>query len=174
MIHIGKNHYGFQQRNMHTIWEHKGGKIIFDNNVILGQGTSVTVGKEAELKLGKSTHFGGYVRIICQESITIKESTIVAWDVQIVDTDFGQTINTIIKSKNRMTKPIVIGKRNWLGFGCTILKGSVTPDNCIVKAKSLIDKDFSESGENIVLGSENNVKVLAKYISWDHSAAIEF
>jgi hypothetical protein len=54
------------------------------------------------------------------------------------------------------------------------LKGSITPDYCIVGAKSIINKDFSDAGEYIVIGIENNAKVLTKYISWDCSGEIEY
>ena len=169
IIHIGKKVYGFQGKHDYTIWEQQGGIIILGTGVKIGKGTFISVGKNAELKIEQNTGFGGNDRIICWKSITIKENTIVAWDVQIIDTDFRATINTITKTKNQVEKEIVIGKNNWLCFGSTILKGSITPNHCIVGAKSIINKDFSNAGENIVIGMENTVKVLAKYISWDSS-----
>jgi acetyltransferase-like isoleucine patch superfamily enzyme len=167
MVHLGKNTYGFQSKHDYTIWEQLGGTIILENKVLLGQATFIHVGKNAVLKIERNTGFGGNDKIICETSVTIKENTIVAWNVQIIDTDFRATINTITKTRNCSRKAIVIGKNNWLCFDCSILKGSITPDYCIVGAGSIINKDFSDAGENVVIGNENNVKVIAKYITWD-------
>jgi|WetSurSiteA1Bulk_404760.scaffolds.fasta_scaffold00138_12 hypothetical protein len=167
MVQIGKKTYGFHRKQDHTIWELYDGTVIFESGVRLGKGTFVHVGKNAILTLGQDTGFGGNAKIICDKSITIKAHTKVAWDVQIIDTDFRATVNTVTKTKNYVKKEIVIGSHNWLCFGSTILKGSVTPNNCIVSANSLLNKDFSDAGENIVIGMDSNVKVLAKYITWD-------
>jgi acetyltransferase-like isoleucine patch superfamily enzyme len=97
----------------------------------------------------------------------------VAWDVQIVDTDFHHTINTIFNTMNCVEKPIVIGDHNWLGFGSSILKGTVTPNHCIVAANTTLKNDYSDVGENIVLGHEASAKVTAKYIRFDEKLSVE-
>ena len=167
MVRIGKKTYGFQRRQDYTIWEQYDGTVIFESGVHIGKGTFIHVGKNAVLKVEQNVGFGGNDKIICDKSITIKANTNAAWDVQIIDTDFRATINTIFKTKSCLKKDIVIGSHNWLCFGSTILKGSITPNNCIISANSLINKDLSDAGENIVIGIEGNVKVLAKYITWD-------
>jgi acetyltransferase-like isoleucine patch superfamily enzyme len=167
MIHIGYKSYGFSRRHDYAIWEQFEGTVIFEGSVHFGKGTFIHIGKDAVLRIGKNTGFGGNDKIICDKSITIKENTKVAWDVQIIDTDFRATMNTVTKTRNCFKKEIIIGSQNWLCFGTTILKGSVTPNNCIVGANSIINKDLSQYGENIVVGMESNVKVLAKYIGWE-------
>jgi len=173
MIHIGKEMYGFQWKHDYTIWEQKGGTVVFEDAVSLGKGTFVTIGKNAILKFEQYVSFGGNDRIMCRESILIKAHTIAAWDVLIIDTDFRATINTITNTKNLVKKAITIGRNNWLCFGSTVLKGSITPDYCIVGAKSLINKDFSNAGEHVVIGMENSAKVLTKYTSWDCLGVID-
>jgi acetyltransferase-like isoleucine patch superfamily enzyme len=167
MIRIGKKSYGFSRRSDHVIWEQFEGTVIFEGPVNIGKGTFVHIGEDAVLRIGQNTCFGGNDKIICDKAITIKKNTMAAWDVQIIDTDFRATFNTITKSWNCYKKEIIIGSNNWLCFGSTILKGTVTPDNCIVGSNSIINKDLSAYGENIVIGMESNVKVLAKYINWD-------
>jgi acetyltransferase-like isoleucine patch superfamily enzyme len=167
MIHIGNKSYGFSRRHDYTIWEQFEGTAIFEGPVHFGKGTFIHIGNEAVLRIGQNTDFGGNDKIICDKAITIKENSKVAWDVQIIDTDFRATLNTVTKTRNCFKKEIIIGSHNWLCFGSTILKGSITPNNCIVGANSIINKDLSEYGENIVIGMESNVKVLAKYIGWE-------
>jgi acetyltransferase-like isoleucine patch superfamily enzyme len=88
----------------------------------------------------------------------------VAWDVQILDTDFKSTYNVITNTTNVSEKPIVIGKNNWLCFGSKILKGSVTPDYCIISAGTIINKDYSDIGELAILSMNDTVSVIAKGI----------
>ena len=87
----------------------------------------------------------------------------------IMDTDFKATVNTITNTVNSIEKPIVIGCNNWLCFGSKILKGSVTPDYCIVSAGTIINKDYSNVGVNTILGAIDNVKVIAKDIKYNFS-----
>jgi len=63
----------------------------------------------------------------------------------------------------------MIGSHNWLGFGSTLLKGSVTPNHCIVAANTTVNANYSDTGENIILAFEAGAKVIAKHISFDMS-----
>jgi acetyltransferase-like isoleucine patch superfamily enzyme len=170
-VRIGGESYGFQTRYHQTIWEQLGGTVIFGKDTRIGKGTLISVGLNGKLRLGNHVNLGGNDRVVCKKSITIGDHTMVAWDVQIIDTDFHPTVNTIFKTTNCAEKPIVIGSHNWLGFGSAILKGTVTPNNCIVAANTTINHDYGEMGENILLGHEPSVKVTAKYISFDHRLA---
>jgi len=166
-VQIGKRRYGFQTKHHTTIWEQRGGTVIFGKDILIGKGTFIMTGEHAVLKFGRHVNFGGNDKVICRKSIVIGENTVAAWDVQIIDTDFHPTINTVFNTINCAEKPVTIGKHNWLGFGSTILKGSVTPDHCIVSANTTIRHDHSSAGENIVLGNEPDVKVTAKYVRFD-------
>jgi hypothetical protein len=167
MIHIGNENYGFQWKNDYTVWEQLGGKVIVEDGVILGKGTFISVGENAILRFGQNVSFGGNARLICMKSITIKSNTMVAWDVSILDTDFKSTFNTITNTINLTEKPVLIGSNNWLCFGCKILKGSVTPDFCIVSAGTIINKDYTDAGEMAILSMNENVKVIAKGIRFN-------
>lgn len=166
-IRIGKHNYGFHTRYHQTIWEQKGGTVILGQDTRFAKGTFISVGKNACLKIGNNVNLGGNDKIICNQFITLGSHTMVAWDVQIVDTDFHRTLNTVFKTATSAERPIVIGEHNWLGFGCTILKGTVTPNRCIIAANTTLRSDFSGEGENIVLGQDVTAKVTAKYISFE-------
>jgi len=166
-VQIGKKRYGFHTKHHTTIWEQRGGTVIFGNKILIGKGTFLMTGEDAVLRFGHDVGFGGNDRVICRKSVVIGSHTVAAWDVQISDTDFHPTINTVFNTVNCAEKPIVIGDHNWLGFGSTILKGSVTPNHCIVAANTTIRHDHSSDGENIVLGHEPDAKVTAKYVRFD-------
>ncbi len=166
MVQIGLRNYGFQLKHDLTIWEQNGGTVIFEDEVIIGKGTYVSIGKDATLRLDQNSCFGGNGRIICKKSITIKANTRIAWDVQIIDTDFHSTYDLIMKGIYTEKKPIIIGENNWLCFGCTIMKGTITPNNCIVAAKTLINRNFSDEGEYIVISGVDNAKVVIRNIKY--------
>jgi acetyltransferase-like isoleucine patch superfamily enzyme len=167
MVHLGKRTYGFQHRFDVTIWEQHSGTVVFEEKVAIGKGTFISVGEDAVLHFCRNTRFGGDDRIMCMKSITIGADTIAAWDVTITDTDFRPTVNTIFNTRNVEKKAIVIGEENWLCFGCTILKGAVTPNACIVGANTTISKDYGNAGENIVIGHANEAQVTIRNIKYD-------
>ena len=166
-VRIGKQRYGFHTKYDCTIWEQLGGTVVFGSDVVIGKGTFFSIGRNAMLRFGDNASIGGNVKIICRKSIDIGDGTNIAWDVQIIDTDFHPTVNTVFKTMNCMDKPIVIGSHNWLCLGSVILKGSVTPDHCIVSANTTIKSDFSKAGENIVLDHKQGAEVTARYIRFD-------
>lgn len=172
-IRIGKEYYGFQNRHHQTIWEQLGGTVIFGNRITIGKGTFITIGRFGTLRFGNRLIIGGNDKIICKKLISIGDFTRIAWDVEIIDTDFHHTINTIFKTANCVEKPILLGTHNWVGFGCTILKGTVTPEHCIVSAKTILKNDYSEAGENILLSQDTPAKVMAKYIQFDDTHVVE-
>jgi acetyltransferase-like isoleucine patch superfamily enzyme len=166
-IRIGKKSYGFHSRYHRTIWEHNGGVILFGQQVKIGKGTFISVGANGFLRFGNYVKLGGNDMVICNRSIHLGDHTLVAWDVRIIDTDFHRTVNTVFRTSNCVEKPITVGEYNWLGFGCVILKGTVTPNRCIVSASTTLRNDYSKAGENIVLGQEESAKVTAKYIHFE-------
>lgn len=170
-VRIGKYNYGFHSRHDSTIWEQKGGTVIFGRDISVGKGTFISVGKNACMKIGNNVNMGGNDKIICNQFVTLGSNTMVAWDVQIIDTDFHRTLNTVFKTHTNAERPIVIGNHNWLGFGCSVLKGTVTPNRCIIAANTTLRNDFSGEGENIVLGQDQTAKVTAKYISFEQETA---
>jgi acetyltransferase-like isoleucine patch superfamily enzyme len=174
MVHIGRAVYGFHTKHHQTIWEQKVGKVSFGRCVVLGKGTFVSVGYNGDLVFGNRVRFGGNSKIICRKHINIGESTMVSWDAQIIDTDFHSTLNTIFKTRNSAERSILIGTHNWLGFGCTLLKGTKTPNHCIVGANTTLKSDYSESPENIVLAYEQNASVTVKYITFDERSEANF
>lgn len=58
---------------------------------------------------------------------------------------------------------IAIGNHVWIGCRCTILKGSVLPDNSIIGARSLINRPIK--GERTIIGG-SPAKVLKTDVDW--------
>lgn len=78
--------------------------------------------------------------IDCTNSVTIGNfSTVAGLQSQIMT-------HSVDIEKNRQTsQPLCIGDYCFVGTNCVLLGGSVIPDFCVVGAKSLVNKAFSES-----------------------------
>lgn len=60
-------------------------------------------------------------------------------------------------------KDIKIGNHVWISRGCFITKGAVIPNNCIVGANSLVNKNFEE--ENCIIAG-SPAKIVKREINW--------
>ena len=102
--------------------------------------------------------------ILCEKSITLGDNFLSSWDNLIMDSDH----HDIFSSTNELLnapQPVTIGNHVWMGCRCTLLKGSVIPDDCVVASGSVITKAFSEKSA-IIGGSGKNQLVLKSDIIW--------
>lgn len=127
------------------------GEIVFTGKINFYNGTYVYVAEKAKLKLGTNgTFVGSDVKIICREYIGIGDNVEVSWGTQIYDTSFHYVSYNGCECF-KLTSPITIGNNVWIGNNVTISKGSRLPSNTIVASNSLINRDFSDLGENTLL-----------------------
>lgn len=124
------------------------GTIRFSGPIHFLQGSYILVAKNALLEFGThGTVCGTNVKIMCFEKIQIGNQVGLTWDVQIYDTSFHYIEQeNESESIQKLTKPVIIGDRVWVGNNSTITKGAVIPSDSIVASHSLVNKDFSGSG----------------------------
>lgn len=140
-----------QNKGFH--WLNLGGVILSDRLTIANDSV-VEIGKNGILKIGKNVSFNGGLRLSCQTSITIGKSVLGSWDISMFDTDFHRMKNCETNGKVRScSKPIIVGNNCWIGFGVTIMKGSQIGNGCIVGAKSLLAKDYSNAMNTVFAGN---------------------
>lgn len=121
------------------------GTIRFKGPIRFLQGAYITVARRALLEFGTNGTVGGTeLKIMCFENIKIGDQVGLTWNVQLYDTSFHY-IEYIDSSKpiEKLTKPIVIGDRVWVGNNTTISKGAIIPNDTIIASNSLVNKDFS-------------------------------
>lgn len=144
LIQIGYGNVGvFDKKKSRTVWEVYG-DITFSGNAIIGHGSKIIVGPEASLLFGDNFKLTAESSIIAFNKIQFGNECLISWETQIMDTDFHK-----IKNENgeilNIPKPIIIGNHVWIGSRCTILKGSVIPDNSIIGVNSLVNNELPES-----------------------------
>ena len=78
--------------------------------------------------------------IDCTNTVTIgKFSTLAGLQSQVM------THSLNIEKSRQTSQPVRIGDYCFVGTNCVLLGGSVVPDFCVVGAKSLVNKAFTES-----------------------------
>lgn len=82
----------------------------------------------------------------------------------IIRTSDGHTLIDLTTGKAfNEPKDIIIGNNVWITSRCTILKGTKLPDNSIVGACSLVNKEFREKN---VLIAGSPARIIKKNIDW--------
>jgi acetyltransferase-like isoleucine patch superfamily enzyme len=59
--------------------------------------------------------------------------------------------------------PIKIGNQNWIGNRSNIMKGTETPDNCIIAANSMCNTKYDIPSYSLIAGSPAKLKKTGIY-----------
>ncbi|OAD90195.1 hypothetical protein A7A78_08090 [Aequorivita soesokkakensis] len=128
------------------------GTFICKGNVQIGKDVCIQIAKNAYFEMGHFSCLGSDIKVICKEKIVIKNFVRIGYQTQLIDTTIHQMIDTKGNTKLPMTAPIVLNSNTWIGNRTTIMKGTVTPEQCIVASNSLCNKDYTAYGNNILIG----------------------
>ena len=121
----------------------KGGQINLNGIIEVGIGSYIYIGEKGSLILGNNVRIGACNKIYCERKITIGNEVDVSWESQIFDTNFHFIENIENKQTLEKDTPIKIGSYNWFGNRVNIMKGTQTPDHCIIASNSLCNKDYT-------------------------------
>lgn len=141
------------------IWENHGGKVIFNGKTTIGNGSAISIGPKGVLTLGNNFKATTNFKLACYHSITIGHNALFGWENILMDTSFHRLKSTDNKKRGKAIGEIVIGNNNWITTRCMVMKGTKTPDYCILGAGSIISKDYSNLPTHILLaGSPLDIK----------------
>lgn len=128
------------------------GTVIFKGYFHFGKDVYFHVGAGAHCEVGNFSCLGSQTLFICKEKIILGDYVRIAYETQLLDSIFHQLIDLTTDTKKPITAPIHIGNYNWIGNRSTIMKGTITPDHCIIGSNSLCNKDYSNLGKHILIG----------------------
>ena len=131
---------------------HNDGSLIFHGSGVIGNCSSISIKKNAELSFGKNFGITGELHIHCHESITVGDNFSCAWGVRIFDTDFHEHCIPTTQTCRPMTKPISIGNQVWLCQDVKIMKGSSIPDWCTLSTGSIANKAYEVGNYTVLAG----------------------
>lgn len=137
------------------------GKVILGDYVQMYHGVRFNVvgmnDTPASIKIGDFVSIGERTEIRCTKEIVIGDHSLIAWDVEIMDTDFHKIDNKII------CKPVHIGANVWIGCRSIILKGVTIGEGSVIAAGSVITKDVPP----YCLVAGNPAKIIRTNIQWE-------
>lgn len=85
----------------------------------IGPGSRILLGKGAKVEIGSGTEITGGTKIMAEQHISIWKNCMIAWDVQIMDTDWHTT-----KSNNgNYVSEVIIEDDVWIASGVKIMRG---------------------------------------------------
>lgn len=121
---------------------------------------NITIGKNT------SMHGRGYrnISFVLEEgtNIHVGEDCMIANNVQLRSSDSHSIIDMEGKRLNH-AKDISIGNHCWIGMGSLLLKGTKIPNNIVVAAEAICNKEYEES--NSILAG-NPAKVVKRNVNW--------
>ncbi len=128
------------------------GTLVFKGSVQIGKDVSILIAKDAYFEMGHFSCLGSSGLVVCKNKIVLKEYVRVGFQVQFIDTTIHQLIDMTTNKKLPLSAPIFLDSYNWIGNRTTIMKNTKTPINCIVASNSLLNKDYTNFGENVLVG----------------------
>jgi acetyltransferase-like isoleucine patch superfamily enzyme len=137
-----------------------GGALVLDGSASFGAGTKILIDAGGELCIGDGTYVNYNSRIICHESIRIGSACAIAWEVQIMDTDFHTVF--IDGAPRPVTAAVTIGDRVWIGSRVTVTKGVTIGDGSVIAAGTVVTRDVPPN--SLVAG--NPGRVVRENIRW--------
>lgn len=122
------------------------GTIIFEGNGRILRGAELFIWKKASFYIGDNFFFGEDTLISCQEYIKIGKYFRLAYQSQLLDTDYHYSVKIDNGEVRKKSRPIIIGDYNWIGNRCTIKKGTVTPNHTTVAGSyTVLSKDYTKN-----------------------------
>lgn len=148
MIRIGSGNFfkGFP-----TYWSNAG-TVTFKGYAMIEGGTQIQ--SCGNITFDKDARLCECVKVLIVDELYIGQSTQIAFESVIMDTDFHYLINIHDGVVKQSIKPIHIGSFNWSGNRTVFRKGTVTPDHTVIATNSILSKDYTDEGENILLAGQ--------------------
>lgn len=149
-IKLGVRIIGVYPSTLRSVLENYG-TIIFKGKASIGGGFGISVNKNGVLVLGEDFLASSSMKLVCISRVSFGKHARIGWESIIVDSDFHDLIDEKTDNLSVRTSEVILGDSNWLGMRTMILKGTRTPNYCIIGASSLVRSDFTQYGEKILL-----------------------
>lgn len=131
--------------------------MSFGKGVLVDPRTIISSTDGGCLKLGTMVGVNSNSMIMCHDSISIGDNTIMGPGVYIYDHDHVFDSTTGVRRNEYVTAPISIGKNCWIGANAVILRGTTIGDNCLIAAGCVVKGDYP-NGSVIIQKREEIIK----------------
>lgn len=111
-------------------------RLALDDGCTIDDGVTLAVYGQGVLHVGARSFIGHHATIAVHRAIVIGPGTFLAELVSVRDHDHA--IGTPPSSGRVDVDPVRIGTDVWLGAKCTVLRGAVIGDRCVVGANAVV------------------------------------
>mgnify|MGYP004593033237 CR=1 FL=1 len=125
------------------------GKYNFEGEIEICSGAIIE--NNGEINFGNNVYLASNVRLACFKKINIGNCSRIGYATKIMDSDYHFLFDTVKNTIHRNTVEVNIDRGAWILDYSKIMKGSFLPKNCIVIGGSLVNKDYRDYGENLIL-----------------------
>lgn len=160
IVRIGFNSLGMITGQGDGMWDVHG-DIRFDGKTRIGCHPVIQV--YGKLRVGKNFDTGHQTKLFCRKNIDIGEDVLLSWNVEIMDHDGHDIMETGHGNIVNPPAAVSIGNHCWIGCHATLLKGSRLASDSVVGARSLVSDAFAES-HCLIAG--NPAKILKRGLTW--------
>lgn len=139
------------------------GKINVDQRLKLA-----VLGYNGCISIGNNTSFSeAIISVITNGKVTIGDDSMFSYTISVFQPDMHLIFDLNTEKRINANKNITIGNHVWIGKSVQLLGGCSIPDNCIVGARSVTSRKFTE--KNCIIAG-NPAKVIRKDIIWAEDA----
>lgn len=126
-------------------WDNKG-KIIFKGRCCIGANSAISIlHSSSYLEFGDNFSCSSSVRINCDYKIIFEERIRIGFDTTIMDSSLHRLKDMDGNFISRGYDEVFIGANTWIASSCLVMSGTRMPQYSIVAARSLLNKDYSQS-----------------------------
>ncbi len=130
----------------HITVKGQGNRILIGENCRLA-GEFIIKGVDQTVTIGEGTTFESvYVLSLERCDITIGRWCMFSRGIEVRTSDSHSLVRRRDGRRLNRAAPVVVGDHVWVGLGSMLNKGTVIPEDCVVGAKSFVNKAFTESG----------------------------
>lgn len=133
------------------------GRVVLGRDVRLAHEVGLHLrAPGAVIEIGADSFCNYRTELIAHERVTVGSGTLLAWDVQVVDSDSHALGDA------PTTAPVTIGDGVWIGARATVLKGVTVGDGAVVAAGAVVTADVPPAA--LVAG--NPARVVRTGVTW--------
>jgi acetyltransferase-like isoleucine patch superfamily enzyme len=132
----------------------------------------VVKGSNQSITIGEGTTFAS-VYLLCLERshIRIGRWCMFSREIEVRTSDAHSLISSKTGKRLNAAGSVTIGDHVWVGVGAIINKGTTIADDCVVGAKSFVNKPFAESGV-VIAGAP--AKIVKSGVTWHRGRKRKF
>lgn len=128
------------------------GNLCFKSNAHIGLDYAILIDKDGYCEFGFMGCLGSNVKLICTQKIIIGKWCGIGYDSKIIDTNSHPMKNTLTGKVYPISSSIELGNYNAFSNSVSIMPGTKTPNNCVIASHTICNKDYTDLGENILIG----------------------